>query len=84
MGSRLYKRRGNGRFAGHFQMSDLGIKAWICAACRRINPTDLGARPESCHACGATPFIDSADEPSTDEKTSTATTAPPTTRRTQP
>lgn len=61
MGSRLYKRRG-GRFAGRFQMSDLGIKAWICATCRRINPTDLGSRPDSCHACGQTPFVDESDQ----------------------
>jgi hypothetical protein len=39
-----------------------GLTAWVCAACRRFNPTKVGEpKPTTCHACGQ-PFRDIGEE----------------------
>jgi len=41
-----------------------GLHAFICAACRGINPVPVGEpAPERCSHCGAAPFVDVADAP---------------------
>jgi hypothetical protein len=62
MGRRALFRQSNGRFRRPTLERDFGIKAWICDACDRINTRAVGeGRPDSCHACGASPFIDRSD-----------------------
>lgn len=50
---RLRYRGANGRFRRPTLESAFGIRAIVCAECRRINTVGIGeARPENCHACG--------------------------------
>lgn len=65
--NRSKKWRLQPRRRGRFQRSTLanthGLTAWVCAACRGFNPVDLGEpKPESCCQCGATPFVDLAED----------------------
>jgi rubrerythrin len=58
---RIQARRGNGRFTRNTLGNTFGLRAWVCASCRRFNTTGVGAGPPTvCHACGE-PFVDIAD-----------------------
>jgi hypothetical protein len=61
---RFQGRRGNGRFRRNTLENTFGLKAYVCASCRRFNPIALGeGRPTACNHCEATPFVDISDAP---------------------